>query len=268
VLDAAAIAAALEPVRARDVDVLAVQELDVAQPRSGRVDQSTVVAEALGAHAWRFAPTLAGTPGLRHGWRPHPEGTDDLPPTTPRYGIALYARRPVRRWHLLPLGHGKGRLPVAATHPTTGRSAVLWIHDEPRVALAAELVDGGTVVGTHLSFAPWSSVGQVRRLARWARTLPAPVLLAGDLNLPGRWPARLTGGRQLVDAATFPASGPRLQLDHVVALDGARAGRGGGDGGSRSGLAAEPFALHLGVGDHRLVGAHVCGVSPAAGGTR
>jgi hypothetical protein len=65
-------------------------------------------------------------------------------------------------------------------------------------------------------------------------------VLAGDLNLPGAVPARLSGASALVRAPSFPASGPRLQLDHLLAV---------GDG--LTGTAPEARALPL--GDHRAL---------------
>ena len=46
-----------------DADVIGLQEVDRFQPRSGGVDQTAVVADALGAEHWRFVPALHGTPG-------------------------------------------------------------------------------------------------------------------------------------------------------------------------------------------------------------
>jgi endonuclease/exonuclease/phosphatase family metal-dependent hydrolase len=87
-----------------------------------------------------------------------------------------------------------------------------------------------TVVSAHLSFAPMVSVRQLRALRRWVRALPGPVLVAGDLNLPGGLPARLTGWTPLASGATYPAPAPRIQLDHLLLAqaDGSR-GTGAGD---------------------------------------
>jgi endonuclease/exonuclease/phosphatase family metal-dependent hydrolase len=74
-------------------------------------------------------------------------------------------------------------------------------------------------VTTHLSFAPVRAARQLRRVRSWATTLPGPLVLLGDLNLPGPLPRRLTGWTSLVTAPTFPAAGPRLQLDHVLARE-------------------------------------------------
>ena len=48
-------------------DLIGLQEVDRAQDRSGGVDQAAVVAETVGARAWRFVPSLEG-----HA-RPHPQ---------------------------------------------------------------------------------------------------------------------------------------------------------------------------------------------------
>jgi endonuclease/exonuclease/phosphatase family metal-dependent hydrolase len=45
-----------------------------------------------------------------------------------------------------------------------------------------------TVANTHLSFVPGWNGAQLRRAARAVRSLPAPRVLLGDLNLPGALP--------------------------------------------------------------------------------
>jgi endonuclease/exonuclease/phosphatase family metal-dependent hydrolase len=227
-----------------DADVLALQEVDAGQPRSHSADQAAVVAAALGAVDWRAAATLAGTPGPVRTWRPlvPPELRGPGPePTQPLYGIALVSRLPVQRWSVLGLGAGRARLPLRAPDPRTGRPRLWWIPDEPRVAIAAEL-DGLTVVATHLSFSPPTAVRQLRRLRAWVAQLPGPVVVAGDLNLPGGLPGRLLGARPAVRTPTYPAERPRMQLDHLL-LRGLRAR----DAGARA----------LPVGDHLLLAATV-----------
>ena len=230
-----------------DADVVAVQEVDVGQPRSHGVDQPTVVAAALRAVDWRYAATILGTPAPDpvRSWTPiEPvvlRGPADAA-RGPRYGVALFSRSPVRRWHVLGLGGGRARLPLRAPDPAGGRARTWWFPDEPRAAIAAEL-DGLTVIGTHLSFAPHTATRQLRRLQAWSSRFPAPILVAGDLNLPGPLPAIITGGQRVFCGPTFPAPDPKLQLDHLLSL--------GGLTGSRQ------DARWLAVGDHCAVAATV-----------
>ncbi|WP_092799998.1 endonuclease/exonuclease/phosphatase family protein [Klenkia marina] len=233
-VDAAGLAAGLDGL---DVDVLAVQEVDVDQPRSHRVHQPSVVADALGAVDWRFAPTLAGTPDPFASWQPLSGVLDHGGLGGPHYGIALVSRVPVRRWHVLGLAPGPLKLPLVAPDPRTGARRLWWFPDEPRAAVAAEL-DGLTVVATHLSFAAPTALRQLRRVRAWAAGLPGPVVVAGDLNLGGSLAPLATGGRRLVTERTWPAAAPRVQFDHVLALDDV----GGTD----------PEVRRLAFGDHRF----------------
>ncbi len=209
-----------DTVAATGADVLALQEVDRFQPRSGGVDQAALAAEALGARH-RYLGLVHGTPG-EDGWSaaPHdhrPNGHDEPADGAqdPTYGVALVVTRPVRAWHVLRLDPARGRYPI----PVPSRPPrVLWIPDEPRAAVAAVLEDPVmTVVCTHLSFVPGTNVRQLRRLRRWLDGLPLPHVVLGDLNLPGGLPARLTGWTPLVTGPTFPSPGPRVQLDHVLA---------------------------------------------------
>jgi endonuclease/exonuclease/phosphatase family metal-dependent hydrolase len=227
-------------------DVVAVQEVDTGQSRSAGDDQPSLLAAGLGAVDWRCAATMHGEPrpDPLPSWTPLDppvlRGPGD-PATGPRYGVALFSRLPVRRWHVLGFGAGRARLPVPVPAPGGG-TRLAWFPDEPRVAVAAEL-GTLTVVATHLSFAPPTAVRQLRALRRWTARLPGPVVVAGDLNLPGSLPATVAGGRRLVDGRTFPAATPRAQLDHLIAL-GRLTGR-------------DPAVLQLDVGDHRAVAATV-----------
>jgi endonuclease/exonuclease/phosphatase family metal-dependent hydrolase len=200
-----------DAVRSLDADVLALQEVDRHQPRSGAADQVAVAAAAMGAAVSRFVPLVRGTPG-EPGWRPAPP---DPAVGEPAYGIALLSRRAVRSWRVLRLGRARGRYPVLLP---TSPPKVIWIPDEPRAAVVAELEEPRiTIAATHLSFVPGVNVLQLRRLRTALQDLPGPRLLLGDLNLPGRLPSRVTGWRPLVTGPTFPAPAPRLQIDHVLA---------------------------------------------------
>lgn len=199
-----------------DADVLALQEVDHAQPRSGLVDQTALAAEAIGARDARFVPAVVGTPG--ESWRA--AAADEVLGIAPTYGVGLVSRYPVAHWRRIPLGTTPATLPLLVD----ARRLAL-IPDEPRLALAAVLAPPapvGTVVATHLSFAPGFNIAQLTRLARAVRDLPGPVVLLGDLNMPGPVPpAVLRGWHSLVRTPTFPSERPRIQFDHVLVRAGA-----------------------------------------------
>lgn len=218
--DPARLVAAVTSLRA---DVLAVQEVDRFQPRSGLVDQAALVAQAAGAVDGRFVPLVSGTPG-EPGWSPAPPvlvplDTSDGAAPAPQYGIGLVSRLPVLAWHVLPLKPPRGRYPI----PVPSRPPkLIWIPDEPRAAVAAVLAgpDGSallTVACTHLSFVAGANVLQLRRVRAWLSALPGPRVLLGDLNLPGGLPARVTGWTPMFSGATYPAPNPKMQIDHALA---------------------------------------------------
>ncbi len=74
-----------------DADVLALQEVDRDQDRSGGADLAAVVAQASGALHHRFAPALLGVPDGR--WSVPHDGVD---PGGPAYGVATMARSATR----------------------------------------------------------------------------------------------------------------------------------------------------------------------------
>jgi endonuclease/exonuclease/phosphatase family metal-dependent hydrolase len=227
-------------------DLLALQEVDRAQPRSGGVDQAALVAEAAGAVEWRFVPALYGTPGetWRHADQADPGGT--------AYGIALFSRLPVGWWRILRLPKTpRIGLPMPDVAPAVPGGATeriprrwKWVPDEPRVAVCARVTapfGDVTVAATHLSFVPAWNAWQLRRVVAQLRRLPGPYLLLGDLNLPGPLPRLFAGWECLAREATFPAHDPHVQLDHVLASPGVPVHV----------VSAE--ALELPLSDHRAV---------------
>lgn len=200
-------------VAALDADVLGIQEVDHAQVRSGNRDLTALAARALGAPDHRFAAAVVGTPGERV----RALTFDDDGCGEPRYGIGLVSRWPVRSWHVCRLRPAPVRAPVVAPEPGGGRLRLLV--DEPRVVLAAVVrapVGVLTVATTHLSFVPGWNVRQLRQAVRFVRTLPAPRILLGDLNLPARPVALVSGWHVLARVATYPSVAPAVQLDHVL----------------------------------------------------
>lgn len=228
-----------------DADVVGLQEVDVDQPRSGHAHQVRAVAEALGAEHWHFAASVVGTPDERR-WDPaderhehssHPHlrwaagrgravvpgdaveiGPGSPEPSGPLYGVGLVSRLPVLEWRATRFDPSRWSLPLLV--PANPRPQVLRVPDEPRAAIAA-VVEGDqgpfTVATVHLSFVPGHNVRQLKALRRWLAGMPRPLVLLGDFNLPGSIPARVTGWTPLVRQRTYPAMGPRVQLDHVLA---------------------------------------------------
>jgi endonuclease/exonuclease/phosphatase family metal-dependent hydrolase len=221
-----------------DVDLLAVQEVDRFQPRSGGVDQAALIAQTLRALDYRFVPTVNGTPG-DPDWTP--SGSSDAVPQTslPQFGVALISRLPVARWHVLRLRPAPGRFPLLIP----GRPPrVLWLNDEPRAVIAAVLERPQvTIACTHLSFVPFANLRQLLTVRRWLASLPGPQLLLGDLNLPAAAVRRITRWTPLVSAPTFPSPWPRLQLDPVLAA------------GLPAGSRAAGRVRRLPISDHRAV---------------
>ena len=236
-------------VAALDADVVALQEVDRWQARSGRSDLAAMAAEAAGTADHRFVPAVAGPVDV---WGARRRARGDEPPDVPGYGIALLSRHPVRAWHRL-------RLPLAVPW-LLDRAQVA--RDEPRAALAAELdtPEGPlTVVCTHLSpgrpqqaghrqpghdeavrAKPGHNVLQLRYLHIALRVAPRPLVLLGDLNLRGEIPGQVTGLRPLATAPTYPAARPRFQIDHVLAEGDVVA-------------VGEAQSVDTGVSDHRAL---------------
>ena len=206
-----------------EADVLALQEIDRNQARSGGVDQTAAVAEAMGTGHWRFEPALIGEPGAT--WRAAEDGDhvagpaggrDDPASADAGYGVGLVSKLPVRRWHVVRLRAAKVRAPVAVPG---GRGRFILLPDEPRVALAAEVETAAgplVVATTHLSFVPGWNLVQLRRVTAALAALGPPCVLMGDLNVPGSVPAKVTGWRPLARVKTFPGGRPSMQIDHAL----------------------------------------------------
>jgi endonuclease/exonuclease/phosphatase family metal-dependent hydrolase len=206
----------VEAVARTDADVLAVQEVDRDQPRSGGLDLTGLAAEALGVDSsHRFAAALVGTPGETYRVARHVEDGAG----GPLYGIGLISRWPVRSWRVLRLPAAPVSSPVYLAGPGNG---LRFLADEPRVVLAAVVASPGglmTVASTHLSFVPGWNVRQLRMVVRALRVLPAPRVLLGDLNLPAGVVRLVCRWRMLAKAPTYPSPAPQVQVDHIL-VDG------------------------------------------------
>ncbi|MEV5002960.1 endonuclease/exonuclease/phosphatase family protein [Nocardioides sp. LML1-1-1.1] len=207
-VDPAVLAAA---VRELDADVLALQEVDRNQQRSGHADLTAVAAEAMGAEHHRFVAALSGSPGAT--WT---AATGSEQPEDAAYGIALVSRCEVTGWEVV-------RLPVLPTRVPVrfgGQWRPTMVRDEPRVAVAASIrTPGGelTVATTHLSFVRWWNGRQLAHLTRALGGARRPLLLTGDLNMDLDRATRITGLHPLAAHPTFPVDEPSEQLDHVLA---------------------------------------------------
>ncbi|WMF04519.1 endonuclease/exonuclease/phosphatase family protein [Micromonospora robiginosa] len=199
-------------VTALDADVLALQEVDRDQTRSGHLDITAHAARALHAPHHRFAAAVVGTPGEQF----RPLTHDDDGHGEPLYGVGLISRHPVRSWHVTRLRAAPVRSPIYVPGPGGG---LLLLRDEPRVVLAAVL---DTPTAPHRRRHPPLLRPRLEHLAtppRRPRPTHAarPRILLGDLNLPAGPAAAVTHWRPLARLATYPAGQPRVQLDHVLA---------------------------------------------------
>jgi len=192
-----------------DADVLALQEVDRSQPRSGHADLTAEAAEAMGAVDHRFVAALSGGPGatwIAATGREHPDAA--------AYGIALLSRYPVAAWEVVRLPTLRMRVPMWFDSPVP-----TLVRDEPRVAVAAviDTPDGMlTVANTHLSFVSRWGARQLKTLMASLNGVEHPLVLLGDLNMSSERATAITGMRSLIDTPTFPVDAPREQLDHVL----------------------------------------------------
>jgi endonuclease/exonuclease/phosphatase family metal-dependent hydrolase len=203
----------VDSIKQLDVDILALQEVDLDQPRSGNSDLTAVAAEAMGAVSHRFVAAINGTPGAT--WM---AATGREQPGTAAYGIALLSRFLADSWQVVRLP----RIPVRFPMYLPGPRRVQVVHEEPRAAMLGRFdtpLGPLTIANTHLSFVPgWNRV-QLRTLIRDLRGFPGPRMLIGDLNMNPPTPSRWTRMRSLGEAPTFPADEPCHQLDHILTDD-------------------------------------------------
>ena len=166
-------------------DVLGLQEVDVAQPRSGGRHQVRDAAEAMAAEHWRFAPAVRGTPGEHHGRWQAPSRYDAAraaagEPTDALYGVGLVCRLPVLQWRTTVFAPAPASLPLLV--PGAPRPRLMWVRDEPRAAIAA-VVQGPagplTVATVHLSFVPGWTCGSCAGCAPGSPTCRGPSCCSG-----------------------------------------------------------------------------------------
>jgi endonuclease/exonuclease/phosphatase family metal-dependent hydrolase len=203
----------VDSIKQLDPDILALQEVDCDQARSGNADLTAVAAEAMGAVSHRFVAAINGTPGAT--WM---AATGREQPGSAAYGIALLSRFLAESWQVVRLP----RIPIRFPMYLPGPRRVQVVHEEPRAAMIGRFdtpLGPLTVANTHLSFVPGWNRAQLRRLTRDLRGFPGPRVLIGDLNMDPPTPSRWTRMRPLGEAPTFPADEPCHQLDHILTDD-------------------------------------------------
>jgi endonuclease/exonuclease/phosphatase family metal-dependent hydrolase len=147
----------------------------------------------------------------------------------------------VRKWSRVDLGRSWIGLPLPVASNKGAR--FVYVKDEPRVALIAELENGFTVAVTHLSFVPFVNYFQLRKLQRVLKKMPGIKLIIGDLNLGWNIPGRLTSWKSLHTTKTYPSWKPAIQFDYIL---------------GETNLAATPLTHpKIGVSDHTSIGVEV-----------
>ncbi len=221
-----------EAIQAISAAVIGIQEVDERLTRSGFVSQTQVIAEAMRTSYWGFAPVLVGTPGEKRRKLNSLDTTiitaENLESEAQsnvdgNYGIGVVSKVPVKHWDRLELGNSPFGMPlVIPAENKKGKQSVrmIYVADEPRVALAATLENGWTVINTHLSFVPFVNYRQLRKIKKWAAQLSSQygtqVLIIGDMNLPKGLPALGSSWNSLVEQNSYPSWGGKVQFDYIL----------------------------------------------------
>jgi endonuclease/exonuclease/phosphatase family metal-dependent hydrolase len=162
---------------------------------------------------------MYGTPGEK--W----EGiTEDLifdnsnpPPNREMYGIGIVSKVPVKKWHRINLGKSPLGMPLLLAGEK--RPRLMYVSDEPRSALVAELENGISVTTTHLSFVPIKNLLQLKRVAKWVERLEGVHILTGDFNLPFGIAPKISGWNDLAVGPTYPSWKPSLEFDYIMSKE-------------------------------------------------
>jgi endonuclease/exonuclease/phosphatase family metal-dependent hydrolase len=218
-------------IQSLDSDIYALQEVDHFLPRSQSRPQMRDIAESIGAKNWAMGPSVIGTPGeswrKKHEHEPEIITNDSLHTELMHecYGIGIVSKIPVVSWHRLNLGNSPLGLPlvVPGDESGKGRPRFIYVKDEPRLAIAAVLDNGFTVVNTHLSFVPGFNLAQLRRLKKWSLALAhstgTRAVIVGDLNLPKNLPIVASDWKSLITQNTYPSWGGKIQFDYILSTD-------------------------------------------------
>lgn len=218
-----------------DPDVVALQEIDHRQARSGFHPQLRHITAGLGWSPESCAMSsffAGGARGVRlpSQWTaPHRKGRlarataplfDACEPALGGFGVALLTRWPVHAWGRLRLGAARPRLRRRDTAKWYRSWNVYW--GQNRGLLMAHIAhpDGDVRVGaTHLELGEQTATHQLR--ASWQainRNWDRPAFLAGDFNMGDSLVRNVAGVSEANDATapTFPRTQPTSQIDHVL----------------------------------------------------
>ena len=231
-------------------DFISLQEVDYLQPRSGNINQTKLIAESMGLKYWYYLPALLGTPGSR--WQKvknlEPgiisQNTNNPSPNT-SYGIGFATSVPIKKIYTKALGRSIIGMPLLIPKDNGKGARFIYVKDEPRVALIAELENGLTIATTHLSFVPFVNVFQLNRLIIALKKLSGVPVLVGDLNLPANIPSKLSGFKSVISQSTYPSWKPKIQFDYIMVANNQE-------------VQATPFStIKPNISDHVPIGAEL-----------
>lgn len=202
-------------------DFIALQEVDYMQPRSGGINQVKIIAESVGLKYWAFLPALMGTPGEK--WRTNKELDKTLITESKNnssleksYGVGFATNSPIKALYTKALGRSVVGMPLLIPKDNGKGGQFIYVKDEPRVAVTAELENGLTITTTHLSFVPFVNIFQLNRLISSIKGLSGKQILTGDLNLPGNIPSKVSSFKSILSQSTYPSWKPKIQFDYVM----------------------------------------------------
>ena len=206
-------------------DFICLQEVDYQQPRSDFLNQTKIIAKSSGLKYWAFLPAIFGTPGEK--WKKVTNleqsivtAENESINTAKSYGIGIATNQPIKKLYAKKLGKSVIGMPLLIPNEEGTGVRFIYVKDEPRVVLIIELENGVTIATTHLSFVPGVNIYQLNRISFLLRNIPGEKILAGDLNLPGNLPSKLSGFRSLAATATYPSWKEKIQFDYIMAKKG------------------------------------------------
>jgi endonuclease/exonuclease/phosphatase family metal-dependent hydrolase len=202
-------------------DFISIQEVDYLQPRSNNINQTQVIAENSGLKYWAYLPAIFGTPG--ESWKK----VNDLEQAiitestsmskSKSYGIGIATNQKIIKLSVKKLGRSLIGMPLLVPNENGKGARLVYVKDEPRVALVAQLANGLTIATTHLSFVPGVNIYQLNRLGAFMKKLPGEKILTGDLNLPANIPSKLSRFKSLANMPTYPSWAEKIQFDYIMA---------------------------------------------------